>query len=111
MYVNQFSNFVLIAILPTRYLLLHFQPILICFYMVGRSMSEHLPYLLVVYYYYLLEGSIIPPNGCLLVDNNEIRIDVSTLYSPPSHNTVGHIDAGKDFLYMYQMLSSGLQKK
>ena len=27
-------------------------------------------------------GYIIPPNGCLLVDNNEIRIDVSSLHLP-----------------------------
>ena len=100
--------------------------------MVGRSMSEHLPYLVVVLYYYLLEeGSIIPPNGCLLVDNNEIRIDVSTDSIPP---TVGQRDtethvveeeiysaaprcmplpytewAAAPFAILYCALSSGLQ--
>ena len=31
-------------------------------------------------------GYIIPPNGCLLVDNNEIRIDVLSIYPPFPHS-------------------------
>ena len=64
-------------------------------------------------------GYIIPPNGCLLVDNNEIRIDVSRLPSPHSWplRTSQHGAAagarradGDGKRFTLQMLSSELAK-